>query len=632
MEKKKDIKIFVSHRIDLDSETIDNPLFVPVRCGAVFDKRENITMLGDNTGDNISEKRMSFCELTVQYWAWKNVEADYYGLCHYRRYLSFSDKEYNVGKEERNNGCIVENYLTEKVISEYCLDEIHMRNLIENNDVIVCKPIKANKTNLEAMKDSPDYHNMEDMYKTIEIVNKLYPEMKDIVDEYMNSKVIRLYNCFIMKREIFQQYSEWLFNILFELEKNIDMSKYGLQKYRTPGTIGERLFGIYCLYLQRNKNVKIIEQQLIFIEHTEKQNILNPAWNKEQITIVSNFNNNYADIFSVFLISALEYFSQEKQYEFIILSEDLTLKNKEILKGIISQYENVKISFYNPFAILDDIKLFVDNNVYSKDLYVRTIIPYILKNYDKTIVIDADTICKIDLSKLYNYDINNYSIAAVRDIVYAGYLNGVVKGTLEYCQKYMKLSNPYNYCNTGVIILNCKKIRQKYSLEYVLKHINTHEYKIYEQDMINVLFDKDILFLDPTWNLFTYTNSVVEKAIKFAPMKDYVNYQEARKNPKIIHYAAHPKPWWCNEADFSIDFWYTARKSPFYEKLLAQVAWFQANNIINTEIFKESFPRRVSNILLPKGTKRRELLKKVVPKNSLVWNISKKIYYTLFSR
>lgn len=78
--KKPDIKIFVSHRIDLDAETIDNPLYVNVRCGAVFDKRENVDMLGDDTGDNISEKRDMYNELTVQYWAWKNVEADYYGL------------------------------------------------------------------------------------------------------------------------------------------------------------------------------------------------------------------------------------------------------------------------------------------------------------------------------------------------------------------------------------------------------------------------------------------------------------------------------------------------------------------------------------------------------------------------
>lgn len=632
MESKKDIKIFVSHRIDLDSEIIDNPLYVPVRCGAVFDKRKDITMLGDNTGDNISEKRMSFCELTVQYWAWKNIEADYYGLCHYRRYLSFSDVEYDTGKEERNNGCIVENYLTKNMQKKHRLDEKNMRDFIGKYDVIICKPIKANKTNLQAMKDSPDYHNIDDMYKTIDIIKKLYPNMIDIVNEYMNSKDIRLYNCFIMKKNIFKEYSKWLFSILFELEKSIDMSKYGLQKYRTPGTIGERLFGIYCLYLSKNKKISIKEQPLIFVEHVEKQTLLKPFFGENQITIVSNFNNNYASIFSVFLTSALRYCSEKKNYEFIILSEDLTSENKKILNGIVNKYKNIKISFKNPFYILDDVNLFVDNAVYSKDLYVRTIIPYILKEYDKVLVMDVDTICKDDLSVLYQYNMEEYSIAAVKDIVYKGYLNGIVQGTLEYCKNYMHLSDPYNYCNTGILILNCKKIRKKYKLEDVLNHINTHKYRIYEQDMINVLFEEDILFLEPEWNVFTYTNEIVKKAISFAPIDDYLNYQEARKNPKVIHYAAHPKPWWCNNADFGIDFWEIARQSPFYENLLGQLAWFQANNVIHGNIIRESFPRRVANVLLPRGSKRRNFVKKIIVKDSLIWNISKKLYYRLFSR
>ena len=191
MEKmKKDIKIFVSHRIDLDSETIDNPLFIPVRCGAVYDKRENITMLGDNTGDNISEKRNSFCELTVQYWAWKNVKADYYGLCHYRRYLSFASQIYSESKEERNNGCVSENYITKKVLEKHGINENTMRKIIEDNDVLVCKAIRSSKNNYDSMKMAKEYHNIDDMDMTIKIINKLYPEMKDIVREYMRGKIL----------------------------------------------------------------------------------------------------------------------------------------------------------------------------------------------------------------------------------------------------------------------------------------------------------------------------------------------------------------------------------------------------------------------------------------------------------
>ena len=84
-----EIKIFVSNRIDMDSEAVENPLLIPIRCGAAADTRTAQTVQGDDTGENISRRRESFCELTVQYWAWKNVHSDYYGLCHYRRYLSF---------------------------------------------------------------------------------------------------------------------------------------------------------------------------------------------------------------------------------------------------------------------------------------------------------------------------------------------------------------------------------------------------------------------------------------------------------------------------------------------------------------------------------------------------------------
>ena len=58
------ICIFVSHRIDIESELVDNPLYIPVRCGAVFDDKNPMKILGDDTGENISEKRMSFCEFT----------------------------------------------------------------------------------------------------------------------------------------------------------------------------------------------------------------------------------------------------------------------------------------------------------------------------------------------------------------------------------------------------------------------------------------------------------------------------------------------------------------------------------------------------------------------------------------
>lgn len=627
---KKNVKIFVSNRIDLDSETINDSPYVNVRCGAVFDHRKGITMLGDNTGDNISNKRMSFCELTVQYWAWKNVDADYYGLCHYRRYLSFDNKEYKASKNEHDNGCISVDYLTDAVKKKFKLDDQSIQEMTDHYDVIACMPIDSPKSNLQAMKDSPDYHNIEDMYEAIKIIHEKYPYMDSIVHEYMNSKEVRLYNCWIMRKNIFEEYSQWLFSILFELEKRIDMSTYGLQKYRTPGTIGERLFGIFCLYLTKRKDVRFKNQQLLFIEHPEKNISLKPFWGRDQVTIASNFNNNYVHTFSVSLISFLKSINSESKYEFIILSEDISEVNKKILNAIVDAYSNVHLSFYNPFFLLSGVKLFVNNSVYSKDLYVRVIIPYILSNYDKVLMVDADTIIKKDLAVLYNTNVDNYMMAAVRDVVYGGYINGVVPGTLEYTKSVLRLDNPYDYCNTGVILLNLVRIRNNYSCEDVLHEIDVQRYRVYEQDMLNSLFHNQVLFLDPRWNLFTYTSDIIKKCVEMAPLNDYLAYQEARENPFIIHYAAHPKPWWTNNADFGVVFWKFARLSPFYEELVAQLSWNVANGLYEFKRhggFRESLPRRIADVFLPKGTARREFVKKIIPKGSLPWRISKKIYY-----
>lgn len=69
----KNIKIFVSHRLDIKSIQIPNPIFINVLCGAYRPHKEN-RLIGDNTGDNISKLQPYFSELTVQYWAWKNLQ------------------------------------------------------------------------------------------------------------------------------------------------------------------------------------------------------------------------------------------------------------------------------------------------------------------------------------------------------------------------------------------------------------------------------------------------------------------------------------------------------------------------------------------------------------------------------
>ena len=633
--EKPDIKIFVSHRIDLDSETIDNPLYIPVRCGAVYDERENVTMLGDDTGDNISEKRMSYCELTVQYWAWKNIKADYYGLCHYRRFISFSDKKMPVGNEESNNGCVIENSISKESIEKHQLYQSVMEKQISQYDLIAIDPILINEsTNYKSMKNSPEYHNMDDIDFVIDVIERKYPFMIKAVEKYMkHDHVCWLYNCWIMKRELFFQYSEWVFDILNEVDRHINNENYGTQMFRTPGTISERLFGIFITYLQMEKRYKIHFQQLIFFKYTEKNNNIFPAFTANNTVIASNFNNNYVSVFSVLLQSILNHSKKTNNYDIIIFSQDITKQNTEILLDLIKEYNNFSLRIVNPGQYLENIDLYVANQVYTGDMYVRVLIPCILKNYDKVLVLDADMICCVDVADLYAVDLNDFWAGAVKDIVFTGYLNGAVPDTLEYTKHVLKLKNPYDYCNTGVLLFNCVEFRKYYSLPYLQNYIHTHHFRVYEQDTLNVLLDGHIKFLDRAWNLFSYTSNFIEKCVKLAPLTQAQEYYLARQDPKIIHFAAHPKPWWTGSGDYCVSFWKIARMSPYYESLLAEMIRETAKNYVGGNIpvptdippYK-SFPRKVADVILPKGTRRRRIAKKILPKDSRRWNFFRSLY------
>lgn len=579
MEKQNPtIKIFVSHRIDLDAASIDNPLYVPVRCGACYDKRKS-DIIGDDTGDNISQKRMSFNELTVLYWAWKNQKADYYGLCHYRRYIAFDGDKQSRSRSESNNGCIEVENLDQVNINKYGLTKELMSEEISRYDAIFIQPINLKqcklKSNYEAMEKAGKYHFIKDVDLMLDVIRKKYPHMYATAKRYMfNSNNSYLYNCFIMKSDIFNAYCEWLFDVLFEIEKHIDMSVYSTSQYRTPGTLSERLLGIWILWLKEQNKYKIKENPLLFINDASKIVQPMPAFDKNNIVIASNFNDGYVPIFSIFLQSVIEHASPENNYDIFVLGNDITEKSQRMLKSIICGRKNFSLRFLKSDWTLRGIKKEVKIACYTDDLYYRIVIPYILQNFDKILVVDADMVCREDIANLYNEDVSDYMAAGVKDVVFMGYLNGMDPTRLSYCKSYMKLTNPYNYINTGTLLFNATKFKKKYSLSELKEFISLHmsSVKIWEQDMLNMLLQNDIKFLPAKWNCYTKTNDFVARCLDVAPCAAVQEWKAARdSNAGIIHYAASPKPWFDPSSDFADLFWIMARKTPFYEEILLRM-------------------------------------------------------------
>ena len=273
-----DIKIFVSHRIDLDSETIDNPLYIPVRCGAVYDNKNDSNIQGDNTGDNISSRRMSFCEFTVQYWAWKNVDAEYYGLCHYRRFLSFADKRF---KTNQYNNMIHVPMLNKNSFRKFgLLQPEEMEKLIRNFDVIVSEyadirrmptPIGTKQTVFEHWRAyDGEFLEKSTLYRLLELIQTRHPEYFSSAKEYLEAHWHRGYNCYVMRKDLFFKMCEFQFDIMFEIEKALDTTGYSETMKRTPAFIGEILYGIFIYHITKQEKYRIKELQLVFFGRTDR--------------------------------------------------------------------------------------------------------------------------------------------------------------------------------------------------------------------------------------------------------------------------------------------------------------------------------------------------------------------------
>lgn len=212
-------------------------LYVPMHVGRALG--EELGYLPDNTGDNISEKNRNYCELTGLYWLWKNATDDIIGICHYRRYF-VKDEEF-----------ITKEYI-EKVLQEY--------------DVIV--PTSKCTQYKNIYEHYAQMHNEKDMNICKEVLLEKYPEYEQAFDLCMNTNISCWANMIITKKKIFDTYCEWLFDILFEVERRVDISSYDTFQARIYGYLSERLLRVWLL----KNSYKVREEEARMIDPAEADN------------------------------------------------------------------------------------------------------------------------------------------------------------------------------------------------------------------------------------------------------------------------------------------------------------------------------------------------------------------------
>ncbi len=215
MSEQPNAKLIIAAHKDCDLPTGD--LYVPVQVGA-YRKEKIKQFIPDDMGENISVKNPVFCELTGLYWAWKNMDYNWLGLVHYRRFFS--------SKNGKN-----------------VLQKCDLFPMLEQYRVFV--PRKRHYY-IETVYSHYDHtFDGAQLDKARRIIAEKFPDYIEDFDGFMQKRSAWLFNMMIMPRNLIESYCSWLFNILFELEKQIDTSDMTPFEKRYAGRISERLFNVW---------------------------------------------------------------------------------------------------------------------------------------------------------------------------------------------------------------------------------------------------------------------------------------------------------------------------------------------------------------------------------------------------
>ncbi|MBQ6560063.1 MAG: DUF4422 domain-containing protein [Erysipelotrichaceae bacterium] len=191
-------------------EMPEDEMYLPVFVGSAVSKAD-LPYQRDDEGYNISDRNRYYCELTGLYWAYRNLkDADYIGLNHYRRYFKY-------------HGGLLKKADAEK--------------LLKQCQVIVTK--KRHYYIETVYSQFLHAHGKEGLDAVREVIKEAYPEDLAVFDQCMNRRSLHLFNMFIMRKDLFEEYCAFLFDVLKKTEERMEDTD------RIYGFLGERLLDVY---------------------------------------------------------------------------------------------------------------------------------------------------------------------------------------------------------------------------------------------------------------------------------------------------------------------------------------------------------------------------------------------------
>lgn len=402
---KKTIKILVCYHKPFP--LLKDEILTPIHLGRKIANKENTgvqwlmeNMIGDDTGENISDKNAYYNEMTALYWAWKNYDKlgnpDYIGLAHYRRLFVMEEnvsETYSIKEYNQNNIKEVLNYTPEK-----------LKKIVEDCDFVTHLGQVYN-----LYQHYVDNQRKADIDIAMEILEKRYPEYKETADAYMAGQISNFYNMNIFSREIFFEYCEFVFSIMEEFEKRVP-SVLNRRMF-----ISERLTAIFVKKLMDSGKYKFKTLPVAFMEESL------------DVNVAAYVSNDNVRALSVSLQSILEYVNDFNKYVFYLV-QDGNLKKEyvDILKSMIEKNDNCVLKLVTYGKNIENLPLEIS---------------FILSELNKCLLISEAVVALTDIAEFYRLCVvDDFFVSGIPEIKY---------DQLDLEKRIVR----------DMMVLNCKRIR-----------------------------------------------------------------------------------------------------------------------------------------------------------------------------
>ncbi len=274
---------------------------------------------------------------------------------------------------------------------------------------------------------------------------------------------------------------------------------------------------------------------------------------KDKVVIAFATDHNFRYYTGVALFSLMEHTSPDTRYEILILTEALSPSDRAVFTGLVEGKKNFSLRFIDVSEKIREIDIKkLHSGTYGIAVLYRLFMHELLPEYDRILYLDSDIIVQADVKELFEADLKGAPIGAVKDC-HATESPITAYTFQDYFRKKLKLKNPKNYFNSGVLLLDTDQLRKTDFSQKLYQQLNCGiPFTFPDQDILNRIFEDEVCYFDENWNFMIPPDRNASKA-------------------KIVHLGGL-HPWYSKSLPQADLWWEIAEKTLFAEDIKKDLA------------------------------------------------------------